>query len=150
MSCGRTRGSSSTKCYKSPRTITRKKKKQEIRRIRAAGVRIKDDVLVIFVNLESRDFIMGFARNLAEAVDREGNPLARLRMDIPVHLMSVFRLLENHGLKMKKKYGRDFKRHIRYDDSDQSPYLNVRIPGETTWTRIGPEYPWQPPLHSHH
>ena len=61
-------------------------------------------------------------------------------MDIPTHLMSVFKLLEDHGRQMKLKYGAEFKRHIRFDDSERNLYLNVRLPGELSWTRIGPDF----------
>ena len=112
----------------------------EIRRMRTGGTRIKDEALVVFIDAETRDFVTGFARNLANAVDTNGNPTAGLRMDIPIQLMSVFKLLETHGRKMRDRYGKEFKRHIRYDDSARSLYLNVKLPQEENWTRISPGF----------
>ena len=104
---------------------------EDVRRLRAGG-RIHDEVLIIFSDLESRDSVASYARSLADHVDDSGRPRAGLRMDVPPFLMSVFKLLEEHGRKMRARYGPEFKRHIRFDDAARSLYLNVRIPGEQT------------------
>ena len=111
----------------------------EVRRLRLSGAgRIKDKVLVIFCGIESRDTVTSYAKSLAEQVSSDGTPLAGLRMEIPSHLMGLIRLLEGHGRNLKKKYGAEFKRHIRFYDTERSLYLNVRLPGDDAWTRIGP------------
>ena len=111
----------------------------DIRRLRSPGAsRIKDEVLVVFCDLENRDLVTSYARNLANHVDKDGSPSAGLRMDIPVQLMGTFRLLENHGKALRDRYGPEFRRHIRYDDQNRSLFLNIRIPGESSWTRISP------------
>ena len=61
----------------------------------------------MLVYLESRDLVISYTRNLSEAGGADGSPTAGLRLDIPIHLMGVFKLLKNHG---HKKCGKDFKR----------------------------------------
>ena len=112
---------------------------ETVRRIRS-GQRIQDEALVVFVNLESRDLVTSYAHNLAECVDTNGRPTAGLRMDIPPKLMSLFKLLENHGRCLKIRYGPEFKRHVRFDDAEHSLFLNVRLPGEEGWTRISADF----------
>ena len=96
--------------------------------------------MVVFYDIESRDLVAAHSKHLSSAVDDQGNPTAGLRMDIPLHLMSTFKLLEAHGHKMRMRYGSDFKRHVRFDDGRKSLYLNVRLPGERLWTRISPDF----------
>ena len=112
---------------------------EEIRRMRTPNNgRIKQEVLVVFIDSEVRDTVASHARNLANQISKEGLPLAGLRMDIPPHLMNTFKLLENHGHELRNGHGEDFKCHIRFDDEAKSLYLNVKIPNESTWTRVEP------------
>ena len=82
------------------------------------------EVLVVFVDLEVRDIVTSYARNLAGRTAPDGSPTAGLRLDVPVHLMGIFRLLENHGKALRDRYGPDFRRPIRFDDSARSLFLN--------------------------
>ena len=52
--------------------------------------------------------------------------------------MATFKLLENHGRELKGRYRTEFKRHIRFDDEKKGIFLNIKIPGDTTWTRVDP------------
>ena len=110
----------------------------EVRRVRSAGKLIKNEVLVVFIDLESRDTVTSYARNLASQKDAQGNPTAGLRLDIPSQLMGIFKLLEAHGRKLRARYGPDFKRHVRFDDSERSLFLNVKLPGEESWSHVSP------------
>ena len=113
---------------------------QEIKRIRHAGGKFKDEALIVFVDLESRDVVASYARNLSDRVDSAGNPTAGLRIDIPSHLMGTFKLLENHGRQLRERYGPDFKRHVRFGDTEKSLFLNIRLPSDQVWTRISPAF----------
>ena len=112
----------------------------EVRRLRTpGGSKIKHEALVIFADLEGRDLVTSYAKNLADRVTPDGQPTAGLRMDIPPHLMTTFKLLESYGRDLRVRYGKDFKRHVRFDDEARSLYLNMRIPGDQNWTRISPD-----------
>ena len=49
---------------------------ESVRRLRSPNPRIKSEVLVVFIDLESRDAVTAYARNLAKHMDLEGNPTA--------------------------------------------------------------------------
>ena len=98
----------------------------EVRRLRTPwGSKIKDEALIIFIDLESRDLVTSYARNLSDQMS-DNFPLAGLRMDIPPHLMSTFKMLENYGRDMKMRYGSEFKRQVRFDDAAKSQYTHPR------------------------
>ena len=125
---------------KVPQSDMSEEKIEFVRRLRSSNRGpINNEVLITFFELEDRDTVTSYARNLSEAIDSKGQPKAGLRMDIPAHLMSVFKTLESYGRQLRMKYGEDFKRHVRFDDTDRSLFLNVRFPGEDTWSRISPD-----------
>ena len=72
----------------------------------------------MFCDLEARDLVTSYARNLASKVGSDGKPTAGLRMNIPPRLMSLFKLLEAHGRRLKQRYGTELKRHVHFDDDD--------------------------------
>lgn len=80
------------------------------------------------------------AKNLAEEIDREGKPLAGLRLEIPDCPRGTFKTLESHGYALRQRYGPTLKRHIRFDDYAKDLYLNVKLPGEEEWMKILPDF----------
>jgi hypothetical protein len=60
-------------------------------------------------------------------------------MDIPQYLLGTFNVLQSHGFKLKQRYGNEFRRHVKFDDSRQDLYLEIKIPGDQSWERISAE-----------
>ena len=115
---------------------------EEIRRTRKArsGALIQDEVIVVFADSDLRDSVSGYARNLAECRDKNNKPTAGIRIEVPVHLRGAFKLLESHGRLLRERYGEELKRHIKFDDYEESFYLSVKLPDEESWRRISPAF----------
>ena len=77
-----------------------------------------------------------YARNLAEHVDAEGKPRAGIRTEVPYLLRTIFKMLDDHRHELRTCYGREFKRHVKFDDHERSFFLSVRMPGAKYWERI--------------
>ena len=97
------------------------------------------ECLVTFKDVETRDMVCSYARNLGDQRVGEGQQRSNIRMEIPAHLMDTFRLLDRHGHLLKEKYGKDLRRHVRYDDDTLSLYLDVKRSSKDQWRRITPE-----------
>ena len=79
----------------------------------------KIEVLVDFIDLESRDTVTSYARNLATHKDVQGDPNAGLSLDVPSQLMGDFKLLKAHSRKLRARYGPEFKCHISVRFTDK-------------------------------
>ena len=101
-----------------------------VRRVRSFGTaNIDNECLVVFADVEKRDFVYSHARNLVGQPIVEGKRESNLRMHVPVHLLECFRTLDKHGHVLKQKYekkGKKIKRHVNYDDEAESLYLDVK------------------------
>ena len=104
------------------------------------GSFVREEVIVIFKEPEIRDLVSSYARNLASCFDANRNPTAGLRTEVPFHLRSTFRMLEEHGRFLKSRYGNELKWHIKFDDIRKTFLLNVRLPGNTEWERISSQF----------
>ena len=100
--------------------------------------RVRDEVCVRFVDKRKRDVVFSYANNLAGKFDREGRPTAGIRLEIPKELMDTFRLLTRFGTRLRARHGNGTKRHIKFDDFSVSLYTNIKLPGDTTWTKVTP------------
>ena len=100
------------------------KKQDQMRRSK-----IHDEVLVRFTTSQARDVVQSYAVNLSEAGGTAG-----LRLDVPDHLRGLFRLFEVHAAALRDRYG-TVKRAIRFDDTEMSLYMDVKL-GHTGWHRI--------------
>ena len=99
----------------------------------------KDEALVVFKDQLVRDNVSRRAPNLSECFDSERNPTAGIKMEIPQYLLGVFNLLQDHGHELKRKFGEGFKRHVKFDDFNQSLFLEVKFPGNEKWHIVTPE-----------
>ena len=97
------------------------------------------DVLVTFQDSTERDYFFSKVRNLATYRDEEGNPTAGVRMDVAPYLLPVFKLLNNHGFDIRNAHGKETRRYIKFDEENLSLYLEVRLPGQSKWTKIKPD-----------
>ena len=104
----------------------------------------KSEVLVVFADIEARDLVASYARNLAPFVDETNKPTAGLRPDIPSHLGGVHRTLLQYGYAMKWRYGDKFRRNIRFEDGDLTLVIDVCIPDGIQpgkeWTTVNYEH----------
>ena len=62
--------------------------------------------------------------------------MAGLKLEIPEHLIGLFKILQRHGHQMRSKFGKEFTRHIRMSDEDLSLKLDVKLPNESDWQTI--------------
>ena len=90
----------------------------------------KDEALVKFRNKETRDVVRAAAPNLAG----HGNSVG-LRMQVPGHLLTNFKALENLGYQMRR-VRQDVRCVIKFDDDAQDVIMYVKIGDE--WKRVRP------------
>ena len=99
---------------------------------------IRDEVVIRFKNSRIRDMVMFNSVNLATCVDPDGRPTAGTRLELPDELKDTFRHLSRFGTRLRARHGAGTKRHIKFDDFTGSLYANVKLPGDTGWTRVTP------------
>ena len=112
---------------------------EQVRRVRLRRERQNvGEVIVLFSNLEVRDRIFSYARNLAAYRDSEGRPTAGIRFDIPDHLTGVHRTLLQYGHALWVKHGKnpEFKRNVRHDDVELSYCLDFKFPHKSSWVTV--------------
>ena len=98
----------------------------------------RDEVVVRFFDKQKRDLVASSAPSLAPKIDRNGKPTAGIRMEIPPELTDTFRLLSRFGTRLRARHGAGTKRHIKFDDYYGSLFTNIKLPGDTTWTKVTP------------
>ena len=76
--------------------------------------------------------MQSFATNL------KGNKAAGLRLDIPPHLLGVFKLLEGHANRVRASYKEGMKRSIKFNDVEKSLSLDMKLPTFDRWHRVEP------------
>ena len=112
---------------------------EHIRRVRMRyGKESVGEVTVLFSDIETRDRITSYARNLAPFVDITNKPTAGVRFEIPDHLNGVHRTLLQYGHAMWKKYDKDpgLKRNVRHDDVTVSYCLDIKFPNRLDWITV--------------
>ena len=77
-------------------------------------------------------------KNLAPFKDEQGWPTAGLRLEYPGYLAQDFRCLEWYGREMHLKHGPGTRRNVKFDDEEESLYLDVCLPGQEFWHKITP------------
>ena len=93
--------------------------------------KIQSEFVVIFADAESHDIIKSYASGLANSKGAAG-----LRLDIPPCLKGSFKILSDHGLAMIKVYGKEVKRNIRFDDRNEDPMMDIKLPTSNNWHNI--------------
>ena len=97
------------------------------------GVKLK--ALVKFRDTETRDLVFGAAGKLASYVE-DGKPTAGIQMEVPAALRPAFATLFKYGQLLRTRHGQGTRRHVKFEDVERTLYLNVKLPGETSWTKI--------------
>ena len=100
---------------------------------------VRDEVLVTFHDKKKRDKVMVSSTNLAGCVDEERKPTAGTRLEVPPELQDTFRLLSRFGTRLRARHGEGTRRHIKFDDFHGSLFANVKLPGDTSWTKVTPD-----------
>lgn len=89
-----------------PKTNLSEDSVENVRRIfptRSRGntrTKVRDEVRVLFKDIETRDMIYSYAPNLAERRNEAG-----MRLEIPGHLLGQFKTLEKYGRQLKSTRG---------------------------------------------
>ena len=115
---------------------------EKITRVKSAprGVAYME-ILVTFTDAFARDDIFARGPSLANYRDDKNRPTAGIRLDIPAHLMGAFKMLETFGYQLKKKHGNSFRKHIKYDEFEESLFIQVGIKYEdeaVEWSNYSP------------
>ena len=100
---------------------------------------IKDEVVVRFKSRKVRDMVMSHSTNLAGCVGPDGRPTEGTKLEIPGELKDTFCLLSRFGTRLRARHGDGTKRHVKFDDFAGSLFSNIKLPGDTKWTRVTPE-----------
>ena len=104
-----------------------------------SGPGVLNEVVVVFVLASTRDMVMGASAKLAPYVDGSGKPTAGIRIQVPSALKSHFGVLFRYGQVLRTRHGIGFRRHIKFNDIDRALFLNVKLPGDETWSRVSYE-----------
>ena len=97
----------------------------------ARNSRIKQEYIVTFADVDTRDAIKSYANGLAAFRGDAG-----LRLDVPPCLKGSFKVLNEHGISMVNMYGREVKRNIRFDDRNEDLMMDLKLPTSATWHNI--------------
>ena len=97
---------------------------------------VQYEVAVVFIDKHVRDLVASHRRNLAVFTDEKGLPTAGLRLEYPSVLGKVFRDLDWYGREMRSKHSKGTRRNIKFDDTEETMYIYIRLPNETFWHRI--------------
>ena len=102
-----------------------------VRRFRGIrNSRARHEIIVVFSDPEIRDFVLSHAKNLA------GKPDMGVRIDVPQHLLGIKKVLDEYGFVLKTEIGPNFKRNVRYDDTNETLAMDVFYPDTKKWERI--------------
>ena len=99
---------------------------------------LNKEALVTSFCQRKRDTVVSHAPNLAKLMDK-GAPTAGIRLEIPESLMGHFRLLSRFGTRIRARHGLGTKRHIKFDDVDGTLFMNIKLPGDETWSKVSVE-----------
>ena len=104
-----------------------------------SGPAVRDEVLVVFKLAATRDLVMGASSKLAPYMDGEGRSTAGLRMEVPQHLQQHFKVLFRYGQNLRARHGPGTRRHVKFDDVERTLFLNAKLPGDESWSRVSYE-----------
>ena len=112
---------------------------EHVRKVRLRrGKQNQNEVVVLFSDVEARDRTVSYARNLAPFVDKEGKPTAGVRFDIPDHLTGVHKTLLQYGHALWAKHAKNpnFRRNIRFDDTEKTFCIDIKFPNRKDWITV--------------
>ena len=96
---------------------------------------LNKEALVTFFCHRKRDLVVSNSPSLSKLMDN-GVPTAGIRLEIPDALMWQFRLLSRFGTRIRARHGLGTKRHVKFDDEEGALYMNIKLPGDETRSRV--------------
>ena len=110
---------------------------ESVSRVQGSGIVAENgEALITFFDKKKRDLVLTHSPSLASKVDSDNRPTAGIRLEIPPELNDTFRLLTRFGARLRARHGAGTQRHIKFDDFNASLFVNVKLPGDTDWTRV--------------
>ena len=103
-----------------------------------SGPGVVNEAMVRFKEVSTRDLVMGASNKLAPYT-QDGRPTAGIRIEIPKRMKPDFRTLFKYGRNLRARHGEGTRRHVKFDDSDGTLFLNVKLPGDEQWSRVSVE-----------
>ena len=100
---------------------------------------VHNELRIVTSSPNARDYLYSKGPKLAAYVDEDRRPTAGFRVDVPDFLGAEWKMLDELGFQIKRDNGPGTRKYVKYDDYNYSLYLEVRLPGSTTWTKITPE-----------
>ena len=101
---------------------------------------IRDEVLVVLKEVQTRDMVFKHASNLTAWREGDKPNAIGIRLQIPTSLLGKFNTLNQHGFDLKRKYGHGLKRHIRFNDAELDLVMDVQLPNTTNWIEVDYEF----------
>ena len=96
----------------------------------------KHEALIVFRTVEVRDSVVGQSSRLSSRIDDQGKPTAGIRIEVPAALRPAFSTLFKFGQQLRKRHGEGTRRHVKFDDIERSLFLNVKLPGDQSWSKV--------------
>ena len=59
-----------------------------------------------------------------------------MRLDYPAHLGSDYRALDAYGARLRSRFGQGMKRSIKFNDDEQTLYMDICLPNSEEWIRV--------------
>ena len=101
-----------------------------------SGPGVSREVLIVFRENHYRDTVLGAVSKLSDCIDANGKPTAGVRIEVPSHLLPTFRTLFKYGSNLRARHGPGTRRHVKFDDLERTLFLNVKLPGDPTWSVV--------------
>ena len=92
-----------------------------------------NEIRITFKTPTMKDIVLSYVRNLSTYVDKDGNPTAGIRLEIPQFLTRIHRNLDAYGYYLRQKHGRATRRIIKFDPPEMSLYLAYKLTSEDSW-----------------
>ena len=97
------------------------------------------EIVVLFVDNYSRDRVFACGPRLAGYRDSSNKPTCGIRLHIPGHLMSQFKLLESFGATMRNQHNNEVKKHIKFDELNRCLYIQIKHERDREWVDFSVE-----------
>ena len=105
----------------------------------SSGRAAKDEIIIKFANIATWDTVVRASAKLAGSIDRDGRPTAGIRIKVPRRLRMAFSILFRYGQQLTGRHGEGTRKHVKFDNTTRSLYLNVKLPGDERWSRVSLE-----------
>ena len=101
---------------------------------------VYSEVVAVFPDQASRDFVATRGRKLAGYVNDQNKPTCGMRMEIPQGLMPTFNVLKRYGFYLRRNDG-GCRNNVRFDDFKRSLLLQVKYGNnrDNEWINVYPD-----------